>query len=667
MAQTYCSLSRRVFLFILFSVLSKSVFAEQNPESQTVQEPSEQTGPPLIPIEAWIHDPVISEVSISPDGSKLAALTLADPNAAPDITVWETKDLSKAPRRFAPKDSKVIDLFWANSEKLLVIGRQKFDWREGAKPLLWFRDIAYLVDTKGKKFHKISGKDESLEESGVISANLVSILRHDPEHILIKLTNRQFSEEFRLVDLERYTSQRIFKGGEDKSFRANTSGDVYLQTDLAGAGKKVHFVYKLRTSDKDPWQEHFKLYASERQGVTGIRKTADDQFYVIDNTDREFSVIRSYDPLTKQLSDPLFAEEQFEMVDILTSSAEHRYGMLIGYVRDGAKREWIYTDPIFAGLQQRIDAAFGGGSATTNRMVSMSDDMRFIVVRSSGVKEAGAYYLLVDGRQLVPLGRAYPNLEPAAMAEMEFVHYPARDKLSIPGYLTTPTRGKAPYPAVILPHGGPWARDYLSWDAWAQFLANRGYLILQPQYRGSEGFGQTLWRAGDREWGQKMQDDKDDGAKWLVEQGLAAKDRIAIFGYSYGGYAAMAAAVRKKSPYQCAIAGAGLSELATFDKITFTNPFNRQYQNPTVEGMSPLQRANKATIPIYIFHGDRDQRVPVEQSRKFVKALEKAGKEVKYYEIPDLWHSHPWFPQHKLAMFSTLEDYLANDCGPGGL
>ncbi len=200
-----------------------------------------------------------------------------------------------------------------------------------------------------------------------------------------------------------------------------------------------------------------------------------------------------------------------------------------------------------------------------------------------------------------------------------------------------------------------------------QFLANQGYAVLQPQYRGSQGWGQDLWRAGDRRWGFEMQDDKDDGARWLIEEGIADPDRIAMFGYSYGGYAAMAAIVRQDTPYQCAIAGAGLSELRYFDKVTFENPFGREFQNPTIAGLSPLDHAEEARIPIFIFHGDRDQRVPIEQSRKYVSALKKAEKDVEYLEIPDLWHSFPWWPQHRRLIFSSMTDYLSNRCGPGGI
>ncbi|MFZ9995101.1 MAG: alpha/beta hydrolase family protein, partial [Steroidobacteraceae bacterium] len=176
-----------------------------------------------------------------------------------------------------------------------------------------------------------------------------------------------------------------------------------------------------------------------------------------------------------------------------------------------------------------------------------------------------------------------------------------------------------------------------------------------------------LWRAGDREWGQKMQDDKDDGGAWLVEQGLAAADRLAIYGFSYGGYAAMASIVRPNPPWQCAIAGAGLAELRTFDKITFGSRFGRDFQNPTIAGLSPLDVIDQASIPIMVFHGDRDQTVPIEQSEKFVDALRKLGKDVQYEEIKDYGHGPSLSTAQQAKVLEILETYLANGCGPGGL
>ncbi|MCV6615400.1 MAG: alpha/beta fold hydrolase, partial [Cellvibrionaceae bacterium] len=411
--------------------------------------------------------------------------------------------------------------------------------------------------------------------------------------------------------------------------------------------------------------EHFKFYAQDRAGIEVQTIAADGTVYVLDSQNFDKAAIRTYDPVTKTLGEPLYSDPEFEMGGVVTDRYNQKgKNDVIGYVLSGPDRTIIYTDPAWQDLIKRVNAAL---PQRDNSISSITRDKTLAVIYSSSTTHAGSYYLLVNGRQLLPLGERYPHLKEEQLAGMKFVYYKARDGLKIPAFLATPKTGKAPYPTIILPHGGPWARDYLSFDPWVQFLADRGYAVLQPQYRGSQGWGQKLWRAGDKEWGQKMQDDKDDGAAWLVEQGIADKDRIAMFGYSYGGYAAMAAVVRPNSPYQCAIAGAGLSELDSFDKVTFTNPFNRNFQNPTIDGLSPLYNIKDANIPLLLFHGDRDIRVPVDQSRKYYKALKKAGHDVQYVEIPDLWHSNPWFPQHKAVMYTELERYLANDCGPGGL
>ncbi|MDZ7668625.1 MAG: prolyl oligopeptidase family serine peptidase [Gammaproteobacteria bacterium] len=612
---------------------------------------------------AWIHDAVIDQVQVNFNGSRLVALTLGSVNDAPDVTVWETRDLSKAPRRFRPDDSKVIGVTWLNDDTLFVVGRQKFDYRVGASPTFWFRDIAYIVDAKGKRFRKLMGHRDDIQ-----SAQVVNLLTNDPDKVLISVSTLQRTQEFLELNLDRLTTNRVFRGDDRSSFGIDTLGNVATRQVIEGGGDDVHIVTSLKNPETNAWEEHFKLYAREREGVGlgGITITADGTIYVNDNSGRDKAVVRTYDAASRKLSDPVFEHDDYEIAGLETRRFPNPgESDLIGYYVDGPDRQLVYTDPTYRQLQAQIDAALPDDQV--HRITSATRNMDLVVIRSSGPREPGSFSLLVSGRQLIPLGRAFPNLDPAELAPMEFVRYEARDGLEIPAFLTTPTTGQAPYPTVIMPHGGPWARDYLGWDRWAQFLANRGYAVLQPQYRGSEGWGQKLWRAGDREWGQKMQDDKDDGARWLVDQGIAAEDRIAIYGYSYGGYAAMAATVRPNSPYQCAIAGAGLSELDTFDKITFENPFNREFQNPTIGGLSPLYEADEAGIPIFIFHGDRDQRVPVDQSRKFHRALQNREKDTEYLEIPDLWHSLPWFPQHHLAVLSSLERYLAEDCGPGGL
>lgn len=618
----------------------------------------------MIPVEAWSHDPLIDGVVISPDGSKLAALTPGDHKSLPSVTVWQTADMSKPPVRFKPKDSKVIALRWASNDQLFFVGRQKYDYKYSGKTTKWFRNIGYIADYRGNKIRRLFRKRMD-DIKDLYRVGFVHSLRDKPDTILLRLTGLKGSEYVEL-NLKTFQSVRVFRESDTSSTTVDSRGRVAIKTKLEGSGDEIRYVTSLRNPKTGGWEEHFTLRAVDREGVQAVRVLADGQVYVLDNLGRDKSVIRLYDPVTRSQGKPLFASDQFEIRGVLLRDFNPSdKSDLIGYVLNGPERSYIYTDPEYLALQTRIDAALPAGS--TNRMVSTSDDLNQIVVRSSGVKEAGAYYLLSNKGTITALGRSFPHLDPAQMSEMTYVTYSARDGLEIPAMLTVPRTGKAPHPTIVMPHGGPWARDYLGWNKWAQFLANRGYAVLQPQYRGSMGWGQKLWRAGDREWGQKMQDDKDDGAQWLVDQGIADSERLAMFGYSYGGYAAMAAVVRPSSPYQCAIAGAGLSELNTFNKLTGQSAFNRKYQKPTIAGLSPQYAVEQANIPLYIFHGDRDQRVPVKQSRKFYKALKAEGKTVRYDEIPDLWHSNPWFAQHHMAMLSGIETYLANDCGPGGL
>ena len=191
--------------------------------------------------------------------------------------------------------------------------------------------------------------------------------------------------------------------------------------------------------------------------------------------------------------------------------------------------------------------------------------------------------------------------------------------------------------------------------------------VLQPQYRGSSGWGQKLWKAGDREWGQKMQDDKDDGAQWLVDNKIAIPGRIAMFGFSYGGYAAMAAAVRPNGHYKCAIAGAGVSDINRIWKQFYSNTAMMQHQGVTVKGLSPLTKAAQIQIPIMVYHGTRDQTVPIEQSQWYVNEARKSGQPVEYHEFDDYSHGQAWTRKIFGDQLRIIDEYFAKGCGGSGL
>lgn len=263
-----------------------------------------------------------------------------------------------------------------------------------------------------------------------------------------------------------------------------------------------------------------------------------------------------------------------------------------------------------------------------------------MIVRAFDADRPPSFYLLsLSDQKLALLGHANPDLAQSALAPVRTVSYEARDGLALRAVLTLPKGREARnLPIIVLPHGGPRARDAETWDWWAQFLADRGYAVIQPNYRGSTGYGTALTDAGDGEWGLKMQDDVDDALAWAVSEGIADPGRACIVGGSYGGYVAMRAAERNPDLYRCAITFAGVADLDAMlraDRGFYNELATVDYwkgRAPDFAAVSPLQRPDKVGIPVLVVHGRRDLRVPVAQSRDYVAALRKAGKDVTYVE-----------------------------------
>ncbi|MFZ4067866.1 MAG: alpha/beta hydrolase family protein [Phenylobacterium sp.] len=399
--------------------------------------------------------------------------------------------------------------------------------------------------------------------------------------------------------------------------------------------------------------------------------------------------IYEYDIAQKKFIGPAFEHKLFDAGGVQQSKSGRTLGF--GYRAETGRIFW--TDEKIAGIAKGIGPALGvtnvsvdwndpagGAPAKVNYpdgagayIRDWSDDLKYVLVEKSGPNLPPEYYLLTDGSKLTLLGKSMPHIPGAALGDSRLVQYKARDGLVIPAFLHTPSKarfGAGPYPAIVLPHGGPTARDDLRWDVtgWTKYFTARGYVIIQPQFRGSDDWGDKLYRAGDREWGKAMQDDNDDAAKYLVSQGLAAQDRIALFGYSYGGYAAMAAAIRPNGNYQCSISGAGAAEIKRFQNRTFDNRFLREFQRPSVGGLDLLDNASKASIPIFLYHGDRDTNVEIEQSERFVAALDAAGRPHRFLALKDMGHSlDTWTPAHVETQLVEIEKYLTTECGPGGI
>ena len=365
-------------------------------------------------------------------------------------------------------------------------------------------------------------------------------------------------------------------------------------------------------------------------------------YYVVTDKFADKKEIYTYDPVAKKLSEkPVFSHPEFDAEAVLVSSSPADFGKILAYSynADVPRYEWLDAEfgGIVLGLEQQLNAE-------SVNIIYRSPDFNLIVFSASGSNMPARYYILRDRSKLELLGAQRPWIETESLSQTGFLYYQARDGRSLPA-LFTPRQGwkegDAPGKAIVLPHGGPWARDWGGWDVsgWVPFLTSRGYSVLQPQYRGTRGWGMDLWRAGDAQFGYKAQDDKDDGAAWLVSQGYADPGKIAIFGYSYGGYAAMAAATRKDSPYQCAIAGAGYAES---DRINVSNDrtrFGRMAVADKLTGRDVIKDVANSEIPILIYHGDRDVRAG--HLRKGLLQCRPQAHDGKIRQHPDMPHL-PW-------------------------
>ena len=426
-----------------------------------------------IPLQAWIHDPVISSVGVSPDGKRLAALTLQNVNEAAQVTVWNTNELNAEPSsRFAPKDSKALAVTWLSNKALAVVGRQKFDFRFGGKPTRWFRNLIYIY-TLGPD-NQVARELRLLDKEDIIGFGIENRLALKPDKALISVTSTEFVTDLYELDLNNFRTRRVHRGSPKAAAITNFRGEVMTKTEFEGGGEGgPHFRYSYQHPETGKWEHHHSLYAKEREGLTPVAQDRDGRtLYMLDNTGRDKHVLRKYDLATRELSEPMFGDPGFEVSGVVQSQLPDSYGEIAGFVYadDRLRREWVH--PHWKRLYEMLEGALPAGQ--THLVVSSSDDWNRLVIRSTGDREAGSYYLLSNRKELMPLGRAYPHLEPDKLSDMRYVEYAARDGLTVPAYLTLPRYGEAPHAAVVLPHGGPWARGLLG-------LGSLGAVSGQPR------------------------------------------------------------------------------------------------------------------------------------------------------------------------------------------
>ncbi|HEX8240796.1 MAG TPA: S9 family peptidase [Allosphingosinicella sp.] len=612
--------------------------------------------PERIPVEAFGALANYASPEISPDGKRIVAVAVAGEQKA--VIVY---DIEGDPSRFTRIDLgekfEVMALRWAGNRRVLlsVFGKGKVMGFEVPMIRLFLRDL----DT-GELKALAGGK-----VGGLYGGEIVFV---DPAGAYVLLSaQRGFFESPSVlrVDLATLKSTQIAAAQPGVwSWYADPTGTV-----RAGLG-----------SDIDSWW----LYYRERDGqafrkIKGKRSAAlsltnletlvpiasSNKGYAIANkTTGRYGVYR-YDFLTDTLGEPVFEHPRVDVDSIVRSQRTGEPDAIL-YTDERERTAWL--DKAMQAIQDKIDKALPGRS---NRIVSRDATDGMMVVRSTAGSDPGTYYLYDRAkRSLAVLATAYDSLDGKPLAPVEPVTYPARDGLAIPAYLTKPLgRGGRGLPLIVLPHGGPFIRDTWTYNPWVQFLANRGYAVLQPNFRGSTGYGKAFVDAASGEFGRKMQDDLDDGVRWLVGQGIVDSKRVCIMGASYGGYASLWAAARNPDIYRCSISLAGVSDIRSMLRYDPSTWIARRYYRDwrdrirgdskfDLEKVSPLALARDIRIPLLIAHGKDDTRVPPSQSTKLHEALQKLGRPHEYVLYPEEGHGFSK-PANSVDFLRRVERFLA--------
>jgi dipeptidyl aminopeptidase/acylaminoacyl peptidase len=602
-------------------------------------------------IDAFSMSSAIRSVEVSPNGKKLAILGATSKNGDYIIEIRDPSDLESKPVRLGADKMKISSIIWLNDEKLGVMFRQIL---EDGNRKYWVNKFA-ITDADGKGDWLLPFKNKRN-----VQFNIINILPDNKDEVLVEVDiNNNYIPDVVRFNINTGRSVTLMRGNEKVSggFVSDYDGDIRI---AQGWNKSENAIdYYARNKGDDEWKVIKQVSPKQRENyeILGFTKENPNEVYINANMGENTTGVYIYNIKTGQYSERQFGLKSVDTDGVVLDSD----GTLQGFRYTTKQPKLYYTDPNLQALNESVSSLFKDKFV---RIISSSNDENVLVLSVSADDNPGSFYIVTNKEKLSKIGERLPFIDKNKLGTVKYISYKARDGRKIKAYVTIPSTKKGPYPAIVLPHGGPWVRDSIIFDEWAQLLAYHGYVVIQPNYRGSTGYGLEHWIAGDNNWGLKKQDDLDDAAQYLVDKGLATKDKLALFGWSYGGYAAFAASMRENNIYKCVVAGAGVSDLSRINATLNENRFLSILQRPTISGVSPVEQVNKVNVPILVVHGDIDSRVPVKHSRDFVSELEKHKKDFKYIELEDADHfSDTLFYNHKKEFYTELLSWFDNKCG----
>jgi dipeptidyl aminopeptidase/acylaminoacyl peptidase len=617
--------------------------------------------PPLVDRELFFGDPEISGAQISPNGEFISFRKQY--KDVMNIWVKGIDEPFEAARPMSADTTRPVSgYFWSQDSRYLLYVQDK-----GGDE----NSHVYAIDPRAAA-DPGTGVPPALDLTPYeeIQARIISVPEATPDKILVGLNDRDAQvHDVYQVDLNTGERELVLQNNENVAgWQTDLEGNVRLGVRIDEEGNSL--VLRL---DGEALTEVYRCSSMESCGPVRFHKDGERVYMITNKGDLDLTQLVLFDPATGETqfveSDP---EKQADFGGAAFSDVTDEI-VATFYVGDRVR---IYPKSAQVAhdlevLEQKLpEGEISFGSST-------EDENLNIVYVSRDVDPGSAYLYNRETEDVELLYRSRPSLPSENLAFMEAVRYTARDGLEIPAYLTLP-RGVEPrnLPVVILPHGGPWARDRYGYDPYTQFLANRGYAVLQPNFRGSTGYGKAFLNAGNNEWGTgAMQHDITDGVQYLIDRGIADPERVAIFGGSYGGYATLAGLAFTPEVYAAGISYVGPSNLITllesippywapikalFD-VRLGDPDDPDDYDRLVE-QSPLFSAEQITAPLLVIQGANDPRVKKRESEMIVVALRDMGRQVDYILAPDEGHGFAG-RENRLAVSVAMEQFFAEHLG----
>jgi dipeptidyl aminopeptidase/acylaminoacyl peptidase len=595
---------------------------------------SEQQNPVRkIPLRDFFRNPEVTGFEISPDGQTVSFL--APWKSRLNIFVIQRKHIGQ----------KLVKELPGHLKKQISFIKERdissYFWK-GSETIVYLRDFGGDENFHLFAVHLKSGTEIDLTPFEGVKASVIDDLRDHEDEMIIGMNKR---------DEQAFDAYRVnVRSGEMRMIATNPGNIMDWVTDHDGAIRLATQSDGVNTTllYREKGEGDFKsiLTTNFREAVSPLFFTLDNKkVYVSSNQGRDKRALAIFDPKTACEEEVLFEHPVVDVTSLTYSRKEKRL-VSITYTLEKLERQFLHDDwkQIYAYLAKELP---GLEVAITG----MDKDEETFIIRTYSDKSLGKSYLYErSSRKLLELEDFSSWINPLEMAPMIPIEYEARDGLRIPGYLTLPLqRNLKNLPIVVNPHGGPWARDVWGYDPQVQFLANRGYGVLQMNFRGSTGYGRKFWESSFKKWGLEMQDDITDGVNWLIEMGIADPKRISIYGASYGGYAVLAGLSFTPDLYTCGIDYVGVSNLFTLMETIppYWKPMlemmyemigHPEHEKELLRAGSPVFHADKIKVPLLIAQGAKDPRVKKSESDQMVKALKEKGIDVPYLVKEDEGH-----------------------------